>query len=38
MKKLLNDQLEYDVKRLHFTTEISKHCFKIQEIDDDLKK
>ena len=26
------------MKKLRFSTDISKHCFIIQEIDDDLKK
>jgi hypothetical protein len=29
---------EYEIKQLEFTMDISKHCFVIQEIDDDLKK
>jgi hypothetical protein len=33
----LNEQ-EYEVRKLEFTLDISKHCFIIQEIDDELKK
>lgn len=33
----LNEQ-EYEIKKLEFTLDISKHCFVIQEIDDELKK
>jgi hypothetical protein len=29
---------EYEIKQLEFTMDISKHCFVIQEIKDDLKK
>ena len=29
---------EYEIKQLEFTMDISKHCFVIQEIEDDLKK
>ena len=30
--------MEYEVQNVKFTTEISKNCFMIKEIDDDLKK
>ena len=29
---------EYEIRQLEFTMDISKHCFVIQEIEDDLKK
>lgn len=31
-------ELEYEIKQVKFTIEISKNCFMIKEIDDDLKK
>lgn len=38
MKKAAKNEIEYTVKKLKFTGDISKHCFVIQEIDDSLKK
>lgn len=38
MKKQAVLKVQYDVKRLKFTGDISKHCFVIQQIDDSLKK
>ena len=38
MKELASSEIEYIKKNLEFTKDLSKHCFKIMEIDDDLKK
>lgn len=38
LNKLAVNELEYEVKKANFTIEISKNCFIIKEIEDDLKK
>jgi hypothetical protein len=38
LNKYATNELEYDVKNVKFTLEISKNCFIISEIEDDLKK
>jgi hypothetical protein len=38
LNKLAVNELEYEVKKVNFTMEISKNCFVIKEIEDDLKK
>lgn len=38
MKRLSKNQLEYNVKKMQFCSDIPKNCFVIQEIDDSLKK
>lgn len=38
LNKLAVNELEYEVKKANFTIEISKNCFVIKEIEDDLKK
>lgn len=38
MNKLAVNELEYEVKKVKFTLEISKNCFTIKEIDAGLKK
>jgi hypothetical protein len=38
MKRLAKNELEYHIKKLKFSSDISKNCFVIQEIDDNLKK
>lgn len=37
MAMISNNQFDFEIKKLHFTMDISKHCFVIQEIDDELK-
>jgi hypothetical protein len=38
LNKLAVNELEYEVKKVKFTLEISKNCFTIKEIDAGLKK
>ncbi len=38
LNKLAVNELEYEVKKVKFTLEISKNCFIIKEIDASLKK
>ena len=38
LNRLAVNELEYEVQKVNFTIEISKNCFMIKEIEDDLKK
>lgn len=38
LNKMAVNELEYETKNVKFTLEISKNCFIIKEIEDDLKK
>lgn len=37
MSAMASNEFDYEIKKLIFTLDISKHCFVIQEIDNDLK-
>ena len=37
MSELTNNEFNFEIKKLEFTLDVSKHCFVIQEIDDELK-
>lgn len=37
MSAMASNEFNYEIKKLEFTMDISKHCFVIQEIDEDLK-
>lgn len=34
MNELMNNEFNFEIKKLEFTLDVSKHCFVIQEIDD----
>lgn len=38
LNKLAVNEVEYEIKKVKFTIEISKNCFMIKEIEDTLKK
>lgn len=37
MAEMASSEFNYETKKLEFTLDISKHCFVIQEIDEELK-